>query len=106
MDRRLAAIMAAERVAYSRRVERDETGTLERLGTLRKEVFEPLIARYHGRIVKLTGDGYLVEFASVLDAVECALAWQGGLWSSLSECRQALPRRAHRAPHRGWPTRA
>jgi adenylate cyclase len=54
----------------------DEVGTLERLTAIREEVLEPLIIRHHGRIVKLMGDGLLVEFASVVDAVTCALAWQ------------------------------
>jgi adenylate cyclase len=57
----------------------DEAGTLRRLTELREQVLEPLIAEHHGRIVKLMGDGLLVEFASVVDAVACALAWQDGV---------------------------
>ncbi len=76
MQRRLAAILAADVVGYTRLMGRDEAGTLERLTTLRQQVLEPLIAKHHGRIVKLIGDGLLVEFSSVVDATGCALAWQ------------------------------
>jgi adenylate cyclase len=75
-ERRLAAILAADVVGYSRLMAADEQGTHTRLKVLRKDVVEPTIAEYHGRIVKLTGDGILVEFASVVDAVECAAAIQ------------------------------
>ncbi len=76
MDRRLAAILAADVVGYSRLMGADETGTLQRLSELRQQVLEPLIAQHHGRVVKLMGDGFLVEFASVVDALTCAVAWQ------------------------------
>ena len=76
MERRLAAILAADVVGYSRLMGQDEAGTLGRLKTAREEVLQPLIAEHRGRIVKLMGDGLLVEFASVVDAVECARAWQ------------------------------
>src|SRR5262245_39258435 len=76
MERRLAAILAADVVGFSRLVEQDEAGTVERLRTHRTEVFEPKVAQHHGRIFKLTGDGFLAEFASVVDAVECAAAMQ------------------------------
>ena len=76
MERRLAAILAADVVGYSRLMGADEAGTLAAMRTLRNEFIEPLIASHRGRIVKLMGDGMLVEFASVVDAVECALAWQ------------------------------
>ncbi len=76
MERRLAAILAADVVGYSRLMGEDEAGTLERLTTLREQVLEPLIAEPYGRVVKLMGDGILVEFASVVDAVVCAMAWQ------------------------------
>ncbi len=79
VDRRLAAIMAADVVGYSRLMERDEDRTLERLKAHRKEFLEPLIAEHHGRVVKLMGDGALVEFASVVDAVACAVAIQQGM---------------------------
>src|SRR5499427_2829960 len=74
--RRLAAILAADVVGYSRLMGADEEGTLERLKTLRHELVDPKIAEHHGRIVKTTGDGFLVEFASVVDAVRCAVAVQ------------------------------
>jgi adenylate cyclase len=79
IERKLAAILAAEVVGYSRLVGADEAGTIARLKTLRKEFIEPLTAEYRGRIVKLMGDGALVEFASALDAVECAVAIQNGV---------------------------
>jgi TolB-like protein/class 3 adenylate cyclase/cytochrome c-type biogenesis protein CcmH/NrfG len=72
MERRLSAILAADVVGYSRLMGEEEVGTLERLKTCRGEVIDPAIAEFHGRIVKLMGDGALVEFASVVDAVHCA----------------------------------
>ena len=79
VDRRLAAIMAVDVVGYSRLVGVDEAGTLARVKAHRVEFAEPLIAEHHGRVVKLTGDGALVEFASAVDAVECAVAIQNGM---------------------------
>jgi class 3 adenylate cyclase len=78
-ERKLAAILAADVVGYSRLVGDDETGTIARLKALRKDFIEPLIAEHHGRVVKLMGDGALVEFASAVDAVECAVAIQKGV---------------------------
>jgi TolB-like protein/class 3 adenylate cyclase len=74
--RRLAAILAADVAGYSRLMGADEEGTLERLKALRRELVDPKIAEHRGRIVKTTGDGMLVEFASVVDAVRCAVAVQ------------------------------
>src|SRR5438270_1116116 len=74
--RRLAAILATDVAGYSRLMGADEEGTLERLKALRRELLDPKIAEHHGRIVKTTGDGLLVEFASVVDAVRCAVAVQ------------------------------
>jgi TolB-like protein len=74
--RRLAAILAADVAGYSRLMGADEEGTLERLKALRHYLVDPKIAEHHGRIVKTTGDGLLVEFASVVDAVRCAVAVQ------------------------------
>jgi adenylate cyclase len=74
--RRLAAILAADVAGYSRLMGADEEGTLERLKALRHELVDPKIAEHRGRIVKTTGDGILVEFASVVDAVRCAVAVQ------------------------------
>ena len=76
MERRLSAIMAADVVGYSRLMGANEVGTLTALNHRRTEVIEPRIASSSGRVVKLTGDGMLVEFPSVVDAVECALAVQ------------------------------
>ena len=72
MERRLAAILAADLVGYTRLMGEDEAGTLRRLTDLREGVLQPLIAEHHGRIVKLTGDGLLVEFAGAVDSVACA----------------------------------
>src|SRR6201990_804851 len=74
--RRLTAILAADVAGYSRLMGADEEGTHERLKALRRELLDPKIAAHHGRIVKTTGDGLLVEFASVVDAVRCAVAVQ------------------------------
>jgi adenylate cyclase len=79
MDRKLAAILAADVVGYASLMERDEKGTHERLTAGRRELFEPEIARHHGRVFKLMGDGLLAEFGSVVDAVECAVSLQRGL---------------------------
>ena len=72
-ERRLTAILAADIVGYSRLMAADEAGTLAALKTHRSEVFEPKAADYHGRVVKLMGDGTLMEFGSVVDAVAFAI---------------------------------
>jgi adenylate cyclase len=74
--RRLAAILAADIVGYGRLMEVDEAGTLEALKARRTQVLDPLVARHHGRIFKTTGDGVLVEFASAVNAVQCAVDLQ------------------------------
>jgi adenylate cyclase len=79
MERRLSAILVADVVGYSRLMERDEGDAFERLRAHRKELFAPEIEKHHGRVFKLTGDGLLAEFASVVDAVECAVALQRGM---------------------------
>lgn len=79
MERKLAAILAADVVGYSALMEGDEAGTFERLKAHRVELFEPAIAKHHGHIFKLMGDGLLAEFASVVDAIECAVAAQRGM---------------------------
>jgi adenylate cyclase len=76
MERRLAAILAADVVGYTTLMGADEAGTLRRLTEFRREILEPLIDKHHGRIFKLMGDGLLVQYQSVVDAVECAHAWQ------------------------------
>jgi adenylate cyclase len=77
--RRLAAILAADVAGYSRLIGADEEGTLNRLRSIRVEVVDPKVTEYRGRIVKTTGDGLLVEFGSVVDALRCATAWQAGM---------------------------
>jgi adenylate cyclase len=87
MERRLAAILAADVVGYSRLMGLDEAATLAALDALRRELIDPAIASRGGRIVKLTGDGMLVEFASVVAAVDCAVAIQAGI----AERNRAVP---------------
>ena len=77
--RRLAAILAADVAGYSRLMGVDDEGTLERLKALRRGLIDLKIAEHNGRIVKTTGDGILVEFASVVDAMRCAIGWQRGM---------------------------
>ena len=79
VNRRMAAILAADVAGYSRLMGADEEGTLARLKAHRRELVDPKIAEHHGRIVKTTGDGMLVEFASVVDAVRCAVEMQRGM---------------------------
>src|SRR6266481_9189583 len=76
MQRRLTAILSADVADYSGLMELDEAGTLDRLKVNRSQIFDPCVAAHGGRIVKLMGDGALVEFGSVIAAVECALAIQ------------------------------
>src|SRR5215831_17416371 len=76
VERRLAAVLAADVAGYSRLMGADDVGTLAALKALRREIVDPAIAASKGRIVKTTGDGLLVEFASIVDAVDCAMAVQ------------------------------
>jgi adenylate cyclase len=87
VERRLAAILAADVAGYSRLIGADEEGTLDRLKALRAEVLDPKITGHHGRIVKTTGDGLLVEFASVVDALRCAAEIQ----AAMAESNAPLP---------------
>jgi class 3 adenylate cyclase len=75
-QRRLAAIVAADVVGYTRLIETDEGATLAAFRARRKTILEPLVAQYFGRVVKLMGDGALLEFASAVNAVQCAAALQ------------------------------
>src|SRR5277367_5220125 len=77
--RKLAAILVADVVGYSRLAGADEDRTLARLRGLRSDLIDPAIAAHHGRIVKRTGDGSIIEFRSVVDAVRCAIEIQNGL---------------------------
>lgn len=79
VERRLAAILAADVAGYTRLMGADEEGTLRRLKAHRSELIDPKITEYRGRIVKTTGDGILVEFVSVVDAVRCAVDIQRGM---------------------------
>src|SRR5689334_9959829 len=85
--RRLAAILAADVAGYSRLIGADEEGTLNRLRSIREHIIDPKITEHRGRIVKTTGDGLLVEFSSVVDALRCATEWQNGM----VELNAALP---------------
>jgi len=77
--RRLAAILAADVAGYSRLIGADESGTLQALKAIRAELIDPKIATHNGRLVKTTGDGLLVEFGSVVDALRCATEMQAGM---------------------------
>lgn len=85
LARRIAAIFAADVAGYSRLVGDDEEGTLARLRALRRDLVDPEIGAHRGRIVNTTGDGLLVEFASAVDAVRCAVAVQQGAASAVAE---------------------
>src|SRR5215469_3721405 len=94
-QRRLAAILAADVVGYSRLIEKDEAGTLGALKERRKGILKPLVAEHHGRVVKVMGDGVLVEFASAVNAVACSVELQEAMDSanaSLAEDRRIVLR--------------
>src|SRR5262249_2752497 len=88
-ERRLAAILAADVAGYSRLIGADEEGTLDRLRSIRAEVIDSTIAAHRGRLVKTTGDGLLVEFASVVDALRCAVEVQQQITARGSDPRGA-----------------
>jgi class 3 adenylate cyclase len=79
VDRRLAAILAADVVGYSRLMGQDDAGTLARLRVHRRDLIDPKVTEHRGRVVKTTGDGILIEFPSVVEAVACAVAVQQGM---------------------------
>ncbi|MEK1853687.1 MAG: adenylate/guanylate cyclase domain-containing protein [Phyllobacterium sp.] len=87
MQRKLAAILAADVVGYSRLMEINEADTVMRLGSTRENMIDPKIAAHNGRVVKLMGDGALIEFPSVVDAVRCAVEIQ----QTMAECNEDLP---------------
>src|SRR5450432_4924628 len=89
VERRLAAILAADVAGYSRLMGRDEEGTLAQLKSFRKSLVDPAISEHRGRIVKTTGDGMLVEFASAVDAARCAVEVQRGMAEQNTEVQQA-----------------
>src|SRR4029453_313526 len=87
--RRLAAIIAADVVGFSRLMQADEAGTLAALKQRRRDILQPVVFKHHGRIVKLMGDGVLVEFASAVDAVDCAVELQDAMFSSNADLPEA-----------------
>ena len=87
MERRLAAILVADVVGYSRLITSDEAGTLAALKARRVDCLQPLVARHKGRLVKLMGDGVLLEFASAVSAVQCAVDLQ----AAMAEANSVLP---------------
>ncbi len=87
VERRLAAILAADVAGYARLIKADEEGTLRRLKVLRAEIIDPKIAGHRGRIVKTTGDGFLAEFTSVVDALRCSAEVR----SAMADRNAALP---------------
>jgi len=99
-ERRLAAILAADVAGYSRLTGLDEEGTLDRLRKLRGELINPAVSLYRGRVVKTTGDGLLIEFPSVVDAVRCALDVQRGVKSRKRRVATRAPNRIPRGNKR------
>src|SRR5215470_14482040 len=87
VERRLAAIFAADVAGYARLIRADEEGTLGRLKLLRAEVIDPRIAGLHGRIVKTAGDSLLAEFTSIVDALRCSAEVQ----AAMAACNASLP---------------
>ena len=99
-SRKLAAILVTDIVGYSRLAGADEDRILARLRTLRSDLIEPTISVHRGRVVKGTGDGFIVEFRSVVDAVRCAIELQHGL---LERNAGLPPERRRLSPARFWP---
>jgi class 3 adenylate cyclase len=99
--RKLAAVLAADVAGYSRLMGSDEEGTLERLKAHRRELIDPKIAEHRGRVVKTTGDGILIEFPSVVEAVSCAVEVQQGMAERISAeaDRKALQAESRFARH-------
>ena len=100
VNRKLAAILAADVVGYSRLMGADEAGTLAALKRHREAIFDPAVAAHNGRIVKLIGDGVIAEFGSVVDAVSCALSVQRSSATTPDQRRVATN---HRAANRYQP---
>ncbi len=101
-ERRLAAIVSADVVGYSRLMGADESGTLAALRSHRSELIDPLIAEHGGRIVKTMGDGLLLEFPSVVEAVQCVVKVQQGMAARNAEVPEA---QTYRVPCRHQPRR-
>ena len=96
VERRLAAILAADVVGYSRLMEANEERTMGALRLHRREFFDPTVVKHSGRIFKVMGDGFLVEFNSVLNAARCAVEIQRGM----VERNAGVPEDRHKVPHR------
>ena len=90
VERRLTAILAADVVGYSRLMREDETRTFARLKALRKELVQPKISAFRGRIVKLMGDGLLAEFPSVVEAVRCAMEIQEAMMRMIIRLKRSM----------------
>jgi adenylate cyclase len=88
--RRLAAILAADVVGFSSMMEKDEEGTLTQIKALQREIIEPRVRNHHGRVVKTTGDGFIIEFASPVEAVRCAVAVQEALSTNPLQLRVGI----------------
>ena len=88
--RKIVAILVSDVVGYSRLAGADEDRTLARRRALRSDLIEPTISVHHGRIVKRTGDGNVVEFRSVVDAVRCAIEIQNGSSNAMPDCRPSV----------------
>ena len=102
-DPEIAAILVSDVVGYSRLAGSDEDRTLARLRALRSDLIDPTISVHHGRIVKRTGDGSVIEFRSVVDAVRCAIEAQNGMLErNAGVARQPLPARSGQENFRPW----
>jgi adenylate cyclase len=86
-DRRLAAVLVADIAGYTQRIEKDEEGTVAAWQAARADVIDPVVTDHSGRIVKLTGDGFLAEFKTIIDAIRCSVAIQSGLADSALDFR-------------------
>jgi class 3 adenylate cyclase len=95
LQRRLAAILAADVVGYGRLLEQDEAGTLAALKVRRRDILNPLVAEHHGRIVKVMGDGVLIEFGSAVNAVACAIELQMRMTAANDSLAEGHPIELH-----------
>jgi adenylate cyclase len=102
VQRRLAAVLAADVVGFSTLMGEDEEGTLAQVKSLRREIIEPGAVEHHGRIVKTTGDGFLVEFSSPTESVQCAVEMLEALASRAAERRTQQTRVPARALGSGY----
>jgi len=101
LQRKLAAILCADVVGYSRLMSLDEAGTLSRLTSLRRDLLDPIVTAHSGRVVKLIGDGTLIEFSSVVDAITCAIEIQAGIGQREPDRPESTPLRLRIGIHVG-----